>query len=71
MQDKALSISGGTFKNEWAVFGYAEDEDLTAAKIAITGGVFASNYSAYYAWDDGYAFTLNETTGFYEVMPIE
>ena len=68
MQDKALSISGGTFKNKWAVFGYAEDEDLTAAKIAITGGVFASNYSAYYAWDDGYAFILNETTGFYEVM---
>ena len=70
MEDKAFSVSGGTFTSDWPIFSYHSDEDLVAAKLAITGGTFATDDCAYYAWDDGYQFVQNESTGYYELKPI-
>ena len=65
MKESSVKVTDGTFNGQWGVFSYAdEDTDNT---IAITGGVFKTNYSEMYAENDGCIFVWNETDKYYHV----
>ena len=65
MKQGSVEVEGGTFNGQWGVFSYAEDTNNT---IAITGGVFKTNYSEMYAENDGCIFVWNETDKYYHVI---
>lgn len=56
MQANTAIVSGGTINGAYGIFSYADDNDHTQSVIEITGGTFATGYSAWYAEDDGYIF---------------
>ena len=59
MQPNTAIVSGGTINGQYGIFSYAESNDHTQSVIEITGGTFATNYSARYAYDDGFIFVEN------------
>ena len=67
MQANTAIVSGGTINGQYGIFSYAESNDHTQSVIEITGGTFATNYSAWYAYDDGFIFDEN-TDGTYSVV---
>ena len=67
MQANTAIVSGGTINGVYGIFSYADDNDHTQSVIEITGGTFATDYSAWYAEDDGYIF-VETGDGTYSVV---